>query len=522
MSFDNDDNKQLPFADYEFPTDITVDRKPVDKSKRNHKRRKPKGQQLNLTNNEKDPNAYKKLTYVYFENTQEENNFITFIPYIGPSNTLHLGTNLYLPQLISNPSQDSTISSQHFIKDYDETITSLTPSLETMPLSIYIRFGISYILKHNRLDNQPISLKEFLYLRNQNKSFRTSFYTCKGVTSPKRLITSITKLNYRQICSNQYSYEIQIHGTKNNQYPILYFQYDEQFQCRSVYYRPDYPINFDFSRNKTSSIFNSIDNSYSDIFDFRIQLTQVKYLSITDSDVLHVLRGVPINEVLFIDPLTHMLHISPKLHKFVKYFKCTRSSNYENSQEQILICIGTYEEFQLNSKGQCELLMKASNTMTIEFINKEIIPSGKQLYDIGLWFSTLCQTCVDLPTTKIKDKNSTENRRWFSGLVVFQKRHNQSIKQMNVRQLTTYKTKISNQTYTSDELAFVKKILQEENLRNIFLNTNEEKCSNIKELEQSFENIKQKLITTAVPSANEALGKVERTYQILYEEFKKL
>ncbi|CAF4435440.1 unnamed protein product, partial [Adineta steineri] len=121
-----------------------------------------------------------------------------------------------------------------------------------MPLSIYIRFGISYILKHNRLDNQPISLKEFLYLRNQNKSFRTSFYTCKGVTSPKRLITSITKLNYRQICSNQYSYEIQIHGTKNNQYPILYFQYDEQFQCRSVYYRPDYPINFDFSRNKTS------------------------------------------------------------------------------------------------------------------------------------------------------------------------------------------------------------------------------------------------------------------------------
>jgi len=136
-------------------------------------------------------------------------------------------------------------------------------------------------------------------------------------------------------------------------------------------------MNFDFIRNKTSSIFRSSDNSYSDICDFRIQLSQTKELSKTDPNVLDILRNVPIDQVLSIDKSTHVLHVSSKLQKYVKYLKCTRSSNYQNFDEQILISIGTYEEFQLNTQGQCEPLMKASNTMTIEFLDLKNIPSGK-------------------------------------------------------------------------------------------------------------------------------------------------
>jgi hypothetical protein len=289
-------------------------------------------------------------------------------------------------------------------------------------------------------------------------------------------------------------------------------------QCRAIYFRPDYPINLDFIRNKTSSIFRSIDDSYADIFDFRIQLLQSKCLSKTDSNVLDILHGVPIGQVLYLDTSTHVLHVSPKLQKFVKYLKCTRSSNYQNFDEQILVSIGTYEEFQLNKKGQYEPLMTASNTMTIELLDLKAIPSGKKLYDIGMWFSSLCQTCVELPTT-VGNKDSKKSCKWFSGISLYGKKYNQSIKQMNVNQLTTYKTQESKESYTNDELVFVRKILHEQNLRNILLNTNEEQDYNRKDIQQIFENIQKRLKNSTVPSANQALRKVERVYRTICKEF---
>ncbi|CAF0901649.1 unnamed protein product [Rotaria sordida] len=89
---------------------------------------------------------------------------------------------------------------------------------------------------------------------------------------------------------------------------------------------------------------------------------------------------------------------------------------------------------------------------------------------------------------------------------------------MSVNQLTTYKTQQSTQSYTSEELAFVKKILREENLRNILLNTNEEKSYDRKDIEQIFENIMKRLKTSAAPSANEAMKKVERAYRLVCKE----
>ncbi|CAF0983164.1 unnamed protein product [Rotaria sp. Silwood1] len=524
MSLGDDDNHDanvLPFADCEIATDVYLDRAISQISKRHNNKKthkKSNKRQSNDTNNEQYTNLQNTVSCIYFESTEEENNFLKFIPYTGPSNTLHLGRLLYLPQLISHISNDLKISFQRFIQDYDRTIASITPSLETLSLSIYLRFGISYIAKLDIMPDEPMSLRDFTIFRNRGKKLKTSFYTCKGVTSPKRLITTITKLNYHQISSNTYSYEIQLYAIKNNLNTILHFQYDELFHCRSVYSRLDHPINFDFIRDKTSSLFRSIDDSYSDIFDFRIQLSRGKHLSKTDTIVLDVLRGVPIDQVLFLDTSTQILRVSSKLQKFVKYLKCTRSSSYQNVDDQFVINIGTYEEFQLNSRGQCEPLMKSSNTMTIELLDVKTIPSGKKLYDTGMWFSTLCQTCVDLPTTTI-EKNSNKSFKWFSGIFVWGRRYNQSIKQMNVNQLTTYRTHQSKQTYTSEELAFIKKILREENLRNILLNTNEEKSYGRKDIDQIFENIMERLKASAAPSANEAMKKVERAYRIVCKEF---
>jgi len=173
MSFGDDDNHDvnpLPFADCELTTDVHVDLPIFQKSKYNHRTKTKKKlikQQQQQQSNEKDINLQNKLSYIYFENTEEENNFLTFLPYTGPSNTLHLGRSLYLPQLISKTTNNSTAGFQRFIRDYDRTITSLTSSLETMSLSIYLRFGISYIIRMASMVDQSIPLKDFTTLRNQ-------------------------------------------------------------------------------------------------------------------------------------------------------------------------------------------------------------------------------------------------------------------------------------------------------------------------------------------------------------------
>ena len=338
---------------------------------------------------------------------------------------------------------------------------------------------------------------------------RTAFYTCKGVTSPKHLLTTITQLNYIQITSNEYYYEVQLHDMRKREKCILHFRYDEQLRCTGVSARPSVPINFDFLRKKTSSRFRLIDDSYSDIFDFRIQIVQQQSFDLNDSEVLAMLRGVPIDQVLSMDPSTHVLHIAPKLQKFVKYLKCTRSSTYRNVDEQIVIRIGTYEEYELNSSGHCESLMEASNTMTIEFRDCQTMPRAEKLYEIGMWFSDLCQTCVDLPTMINKEKR--KSTKWFCN-VPGRKSH-ESVKQINVDQLTIYRTKKSNKSFTNEELRLVKKILQEENPRNLFFDSNE-----AKDRKQIYQSLIKRLKTSAVPSANEALQKVERAYRTILKE----
>jgi hypothetical protein len=166
----NHDANFLPFADCELAIDVHPDLPLFQKSTFNKKiKRKtnPKERQSKATTHEKNTNLRNTTSYIYFENTEKENNFLTFISYTGPSNTSHLGTSLYLPQLISNPANDSTVCFQKFIEDYDRTIVSLTPSLETMSLSVYLRFGILYTIPADTIRNQTMPLKDFTSFVNE-------------------------------------------------------------------------------------------------------------------------------------------------------------------------------------------------------------------------------------------------------------------------------------------------------------------------------------------------------------------
>ena len=260
----------------------------------------------------------------------------------------------------------------------------------------------------------------------------------------------------------------------------------------------------------------SINNSYLDMFDFRIQLARAQYIQKTDLFVTSFLRDVPIDEVIFIDKSTQLLRVASKLQRFVKYLKCTCSTSYRNFTDDILISIGNYEEYGLNGQGYCELLMKADNVMTMEILGDNRVLSGKQLYDLGMWFSSLCQSCVDFSVeTKIKVNNS-KACRWFSDISIFAKKSKQTIKETNAYQLTTYKTQRNKKAYTSEDLGYVKKILQEPNMREVFyLAAGKRSFANDDDLDQTFHTIQSQLETSPVPSARRALKKVHRSYEML-------
>ena len=348
------------------------------------------------------------------------------------------------------------------------------------------------------------------------KEIKTAFYTCKGVTTPKRLVTALTKLNYTQVSSNVYSYDIQLASIKNNPPVVLHFEYDERFQCHSIFSRQGFPINFDFIRDKSASRFTAIDHSYADMFDFRVQLVPSTHLTSTDPLVLKVLQGVPLDQLLFIDKSTGLLFVAPKLRPFVKYLKCTRSSDYQSSEEQIIISMGTYEEYQVNKEGLFETSMRAENTMTIEFLDRQAMPSAKQFFDLGMWFSDLCQTCVDLSASTLKRRNGRRDCKWFSDIWVFAKKNRTT---RNVNELTTYRATKKNQTYNNEELALVKTILAEDDLRKILIDPTDDTTVDEKDVKRTYESLRKRLENSAAPAADRALGKLEQAYRLIYEDF---
>lgn len=164
---DNHEENNLPFADCEIATDVYLEEfhpvKPESKSKKNHSRSRRQQQQKS---NHPKQHLQTPLSYLYFENSAEENNLLSFIPYSGPSNTSHLNRRLFLPQLISTTNSDSSISAKRFLQEYDQAVRVMTSS-STIPVSIYLRFGILYAIRTNSNVDQTISLREFLFLRHR-------------------------------------------------------------------------------------------------------------------------------------------------------------------------------------------------------------------------------------------------------------------------------------------------------------------------------------------------------------------
>lgn len=178
----NDDNNYdaniLPFAECEITADAHLDSPVFQKSQNNSKSRKrnrSKNWQSNDTTNHGVINVQNTVSYVYFENMEEDDNHVAFIPYTGPCNTMHLGTRLYLPQLIPNTANDLEIDFQRFIENYDKIIQHMTASSNSMTLSVYLRFGISYVLQLNSPSDQTLPLREFIGIRRQGTSKQENF-----------------------------------------------------------------------------------------------------------------------------------------------------------------------------------------------------------------------------------------------------------------------------------------------------------------------------------------------------------
>ena len=312
---------------------------------------------------------------------------------------------------------------------------------------------------------------------------------------------------------NVYSYDVQLYSMRKDQSVTYHILYDEHLHFLDVLYRPTSPINFDFIRDKSSSKYQSIDHSYSDLFDFRIQLQQIQILSADDPNVRDVLHGVDIDQVLYMDKNDCNLYISSPLRQFVKYIRCTRSNRYLNEDDQITINIGSYEEYRLNGHGICQLIMKSENTMTIELLNMKNVPSAEKLYHLGMWFSSLCQTCVDLPSSHI-DQKSSYRHQWFSN-ILHRKKKNQTLKRVHVDQLTQYTGSKLNQVYNSEQLALVTRILHEDHLEKIFSNLNNNQLNNQNLLKKEFQKLKKQLEYSAVPSADQALNKLQQAYHTI-------
>ena len=170
---DNHDDEALPFAECEIATDVHHERSTIAKAKY-HGKGKGKGKSKKTKTTQAQPVNAKQyfgntVSNVYLDNCAEENNIVSFVSYTGPSNTSHLHRRLYVPQLLTM-NDELVTPRERFTQDYNEIIASLAPASPTITFSIYIRFGIFYVITSDSILDQTISLRDFLVLRNRSSS----------------------------------------------------------------------------------------------------------------------------------------------------------------------------------------------------------------------------------------------------------------------------------------------------------------------------------------------------------------
>lgn len=164
-------HEALPFADVEYSIEVDseIHQTPylhkefgVKNKSRSSKHRAKRD--TNIKN--KDPPAW-YASFVLFEHSQEANNTVSLFPYTGPCNTAHLHRQLYLPQLVSTKNTDSSVPFNRFVQAYEQAAQAMAPTSNEVKLSMYLRFGISYIIYADTMIDQTLRLKDFIALRNR-------------------------------------------------------------------------------------------------------------------------------------------------------------------------------------------------------------------------------------------------------------------------------------------------------------------------------------------------------------------
>lgn len=164
----SDDHNPLPFQNNEIE-DLYSDA--PTSYKRKQKRKKPKRDKQQqivqpFTRIKNDDNNLAKIYYIYFERNQDENDLLSFVTYTGPSNTIHLNKQLYLPQLKSTIRDDSVDTRQRFVNDYNQTCSTITTSADTS-FAVFIRFEMMYLVKTGLNLQQSVTVKDFINPKNR-------------------------------------------------------------------------------------------------------------------------------------------------------------------------------------------------------------------------------------------------------------------------------------------------------------------------------------------------------------------
>jgi hypothetical protein len=167
MATDNGNDDGLPFASCDLSLDLssTVSLQTTkDNTRRRKKKYKKNYCQLGIVI---DNEGKKMLSSIYFEYEQNDNNRLAFIAYGGPCNPLHINRQLYLTRLLDSKTTDSNIAQHRLTTDYDRTIRTMTALSSEMTLSIFLRFGISYVMSVDTGAYKTMSTNEFIAARDQ-------------------------------------------------------------------------------------------------------------------------------------------------------------------------------------------------------------------------------------------------------------------------------------------------------------------------------------------------------------------
>ena len=168
-------DETLPFADVDFPVKVDSEVHQIANSQRGHGRQnnfrtaKHRPKPVN-----KDDKAlfYSNASSLFFEHSQKENNILSLVPYTGPSNTVHLRRQLYLPQLLSPEQNDSSVAFERFVRAYEQVVQSMALLSSDTKVVMYLRFGISYVIYSDTMIDRTLPLKHFLALRARSENRR--------------------------------------------------------------------------------------------------------------------------------------------------------------------------------------------------------------------------------------------------------------------------------------------------------------------------------------------------------------